>query len=151
MFGIRIFPQTWTGPICGQCNKRHGVREWKHPDALGLVFGSKKCMSLYMRSRAPKKSRKIRSAVKHTMITKSTGGAIMSQLYLHEAIGKALEQLPNKTGTTAQIRDIIERDGTYLRGDGFAPPTSQISARVKNYGQYFERVSGGIKLIRPVR
>ncbi len=75
----------------------------------------------------------------------------MSQLYLHEAIGKALEQLPNKTGTTAQIRDIIERDGTYLRGDGFAPPTSQISARVKNYGQYFERVSGGIKLIRPVR
>jgi hypothetical protein len=72
-------------------------------------------------------------------------------MLLHEAIGKALEELPDKSGSYKEIASIISRDGTYVRKDGFPPPSSQISARANNYQQYFEKIGGGIKLIRTVQ
>jgi len=75
----------------------------------------------------------------------------MKTLFLHEAIGKALDELSNKTGSYKEISEIISRDSTYLDKHGFPPLPKQISARVNKYGQYFDKVQGGVKLIRPVR
>ena len=58
---------------------------------------------------------------------------------LHEAIEKTL-----KTGgramTASEIATEINRSKLYSRGDGGPIPSSQISARVKNYPQWFNKV-----------
>jgi hypothetical protein len=76
---------------------------------------------------------------------------MQTKMYLHEAIGKALEQMPSKMGSYKEISKTIAEQGYYLRKDGYPPASGQIAARVNNYQQYFEKIPGGARLINPIR
>lgn len=61
------------------------------------------------------------------------------ELTLHEAIQKVLREA-NKPMSTSEIAEQINLQGLYQRGDSNPIPTSQISARVKNYANLFKRL-----------
>lgn len=63
---------------------------------------------------------------------------------LHEAIAKVLAG--GKRLQSGQIADAINRQRLYVRGDGRPVPSSQISARVRNYSHLFNRDGGLISL-----
>lgn len=63
------------------------------------------------------------------------------EMKLHEAIEEALI-IEKRPLTYAEIADTINRYGLYFRKDGNAVPSSQISARIKNYGSHFRILKG---------
>lgn len=71
-----------------------------------------------------------------------------SRLKLHEAIVAVLSDGGNRWMTARDIAAEIGTRGTYLRGDGDPPPSSQISARVRSstYRRMFEVRDGRIRL-----
>ena len=65
-------------------------------------------------------------------------------LTLHEAIEEVLRTKPNREASYKEISEEIARRDLFIRpSDGNYPPHSQISARVNNHSQRFEKVGNG--------
>ena len=65
---------------------------------------------------------------------------------LHGAMATVLKQ-NGRPMKAAEIAEAVNRQGLYTRGDGNPVPSGQISARAKNYPQYFDKKDGCICLI----
>ena len=66
-------------------------------------------------------------------------------MYLHEAIEQVLKENGHPM-TSREIADVINAKKLYTRSDGQDLPTSQISARIKNYSNLFDKKDGKIML-----
>jgi len=66
-------------------------------------------------------------------------------LTLHEAIARVLAGA-GRAMSGREIANVIARDGLYRRGDGKAPPASQIAARTRKYPHLFLITPAGVAL-----
>ena len=64
-------------------------------------------------------------------------------MYLHEAIIQVLKRNGSPM-TASEIADAINVQKLYSRKDGGLIPSSQISARINNYPQYFQKINNKI-------
>jgi hypothetical protein len=64
-------------------------------------------------------------------------------MYLHEAIIQILKKNGGPM-TAREIADAINVQKLYSRKDGGLIPSSQISARINNYHQYFQKINSKI-------
>jgi hypothetical protein len=63
---------------------------------------------------------------------------------LHEAIKTVLSQRKDRTATTSEIGEEIERRSLYARKDAGIARANQINARVRKHPELFEFVEPGI-------
>ncbi len=64
------------------------------------------------------------------------------RLTLHQAIVRVLEDR-GEPMKAAEIRDAVNRRNLYQRKDGAPVPSTQISARVRNYARLFRKLGDG--------
>jgi hypothetical protein len=71
--------------------------------------------------------------------------------FLHDELVRIIEINGGEPMTSADLADTINAEGRYLKKDGSAMTSSQISARVSKYPQLFERTDDGRIALRRER
>ena len=72
----------------------------------------------------------------------------MFQRTLHQAMQIVLSERQDKTATTSELSEEIERRGLYCRKEGAAARAQQINARARKYPQLFTiDVTGLVRLL----
>jgi hypothetical protein len=66
-------------------------------------------------------------------------------MFLHEAIAQVLREKKNSM-TAQELADVINSRKLYRKKDGSDIEPKQISARVSNHPELFDRVDGEIRL-----